>query len=52
MVIYLPPLVFVGGLLIFFSIANPKWNKVGETMMWCGLLVTCWEFASKAFRLP
>lgn len=52
MMIYFPPLACIIGLLIYFSVGNPKWNHVGDVMFWCGFLVTCWEFAGNAFRLP
>lgn len=38
--IFIPLLIAILGLLIFALSANPKINKIGEHLFWCGTLAT------------
>ena len=49
---YVPLLVAVIGLLIFVLAANGKLQKVGEHMLWTGLLVTLFSAAQRLVHLP
>lgn len=46
-----PLLAAVVGLLIFVLAANPKLNKIGEHLMWTGMLVTLYVLANHVVRI-
>lgn len=52
---YIPLLVFVLGLLLFFIAnreKNPDAKEIGRAMLWCGLLVSLLGCMSKVVHLP
>lgn len=52
LIAYLPALVALVGLLMFVLSSNPKVAKIGDIMLWTGLLVTLFTVAGKAIHIP
>lgn len=49
---YIPALVAVIGLLVYFLATKGETKETGRLMFACGLLVTLFTLASKVVRLP
>ncbi len=51
MIAYLALVIALVGLLLFVLASNPKLVRVGEILLFCGVLVFTWTLGNKTVRL-
>jgi Na+/phosphate symporter len=51
MAAWIPILILVIGLVLYFIASNPKVTEVGKIMFFCGLFVTTWQLAGRTVRV-
>ena len=47
----IPFIVLLLGLALWFMASHPKWQKIGEYMVFCAILVITWHFAGETITL-
>lgn len=48
---YIPLIVCLIGLVVYFIATNPKVNHIGDVMFWTGLLVSLFSVAKQVLKI-